>query len=104
MGVTVAAAVVIAYPPCSSQPAFGASATFKPALDKACCTGEHYPMRRSRVARNHLGPGFPMIRDHHPSNAGSRQGKSRAACPVKNHPELNCAEALNVLLRPHRLA
>jgi hypothetical protein len=61
-------------------------------------------MRRSRVARNHLGPGFPMIGGHHPSNAGSKQGKSRAACPVKNHPVLYYAEALNVLLRPRRLA
>src|SRR5689334_10797201 len=60
-------------------------------------------MRRSRLARDYLGPGFPMIWRHDPSNASSRQGKSRAASLAKNHPVLNCAETLNLLLRSHRL-
>jgi hypothetical protein len=45
-----------------------------------------------------------MIWRHHPSNASSRQDKSRTACLAKNNPVLNCAEALNLLLRSHRLA
>jgi hypothetical protein len=52
----------------------------------------------------YLGPGFPMIWRHDHSNASSRQGKSRTACLAKNHPVLNCTEALNLLLRSHRLA
>jgi hypothetical protein len=45
-----------------------------------------------------------MIWRHDPSNASSRQDKSRTACLAKNNPVLNCAEALNLLLRSHRLA
>jgi hypothetical protein len=35
-----------------------------------------------------------MIWRHDPSNASSRQDKSRTACLAKNNPVLNCAEAL----------
>jgi hypothetical protein len=45
MGVTVAAAVVIAHLPCSSQLAFGASATFQPAFAKLVARDSITPMR-----------------------------------------------------------
>ena len=83
---------------------FGASATFKPALDKACRTGQHYPSATITLGARLSWPRFPMIWRQDPSNASSRQGKSRTACLAKKHPVLNCAEALNLLLRSHRLA